>query len=88
MHDTCLPSFHHGTCPRRLNCQVFTNGRFIFLYFFYFLTLDFAGLVNFSDFVGFFWIFMDFVYVLDVFGFFTSWYNRMWDGRGLCNRLD
>ena len=41
MHDTCLPSFHHGTCPSRLNCQVFTRGRFIFLYFFDFLTSDY-----------------------------------------------
>ena len=56
MHDTCLPSFHHGTCPRRLNCQVFTSGRFIF--FFDFLTLDLAGMIlAFFSYFGFFGIF-------------------------------
>ena len=45
MHDACLQSFHHGTCPRRLNCQVFTSGCFIFLYFFDFLTLDLAEMI-------------------------------------------
>ena len=30
MHDAFLPSFHHGTYPRHLNCQVFTSGRIFF----------------------------------------------------------
>ena len=32
-HDACLPSFYHGTCPRLLNCQVFTSGHFFVLMF-------------------------------------------------------
>ena len=67
-HDACLPSFHHGTCPRRLNCQVFTSGRFIFLYFFDFLTLDLAGMI--LAFFSYFWLFVQiFLDFLDIFGF-------------------
>ena len=32
-----LPGFHQGTYPRRLNCQVFTIGRFVSLYYFFVL---------------------------------------------------
>ena len=40
-HDACLPSFHHGTYPRRLNCQVFTNGRFCIFFIFIFIFIFF-----------------------------------------------
>ena len=88
MHDACLPSFHHGTCPRRLNFQVFTSGRFIFFYFFDFLTLDIAGMIWPSsaifgfltlDVVGLvlaffscFWLFWDFSLAVGMFNFFAS----------------
>ena len=39
-----LPGFHQGTYPRRLNCQVFTIGRFVSLYYFFvFLCFSKAG---------------------------------------------
>ena len=37
-----------------LVCQVFTSGRFIFLYFFEFLTLDLAGMI--LAFFSYFWL--------------------------------
>ena len=40
-HETCLPSFYHGTYPRRLNCQVFTSGRFCNFFFLTFFFFDF-----------------------------------------------
>ena len=77
MHDACLPSFHHhhGTCPRHLNCQVFTSGRFIFLYFFDFLTLDLAGMI--LAFVNYFWLFVQIFWMFWMFLDFVE-FSHFW----------
>ena len=80
-HDACLPSFHHGTCPRHLNSQVVTRGRLFFLYFF-----DCWTIWMFFWIFGIFGCFLDFLgdvgttlvwedYVMDWIRWFGGWVN-------------
>ena len=70
-----LPGFHLGTYPRRLNCQVFTSGRFIFLYFFDFLTLDLAGMI--LAFFSYFWLFVQIFWIFWMFLDFVD-FSHFW----------
>lgn len=52
-NDTCLPGFHHGTCPRHLFAKSSPLNRFFSLPFFCFFVFSIFFVFQFSIFFNF-----------------------------------